>query len=70
MPCVMQQTLTVVHTCIRKTGLSVNHGKIDVIPFTRRYKWNTSRTLKLRGQQLEISERVKYLQIILGKLLE
>ena len=35
----------------------------------RRYKWNTTRTQKLSGQQLEISKRAKYQGLILVKKL-
>ena len=47
----------------------MNPGKNDVVIFTSRYKWSTTRTLKLRGQRLEISSRAKYLGVILDKKL-
>ena len=62
---VMQQTLKVVDTWCQTTRLSVNPGKTDVVIFTRRYKWSTTRTLVLKWQRLEISKRAKYLGVIL-----
>ena len=66
---VMQQTLKVVDTWCQTTGLSVNPGKTDVVIFTRRYKWSTTRTLIIKGQRLEISKRAKYLGVILDNKL-
>ena len=43
----------------------MNPGKTDVVIFTKRYKWSTTRTLVLKGQPLEISKRAKYLGVIL-----
>ena len=54
---VMQQTLKVVNTWYRTIGLWENPGKTDVVIFTRRNKWRTTRTLELKGQRLEISKR-------------
>ena len=54
---VMQQALGIVDTWYRKTGLSVNPNKTDVVVFTRRYKWGTTSTLKLGDQQLKITEQ-------------
>ena len=62
---VMQQTLKVVDTWCRTTGLSVNPGKTDVVIFTRRYKWSATIILELKGQSLEISKHAKYLGVIL-----
>ena len=45
---VMQQTLKVVDTWCRTTGLLVNPGKTDVVIFTRRYKWSRTRKLELK----------------------
>ena len=56
---VMPQTLKIVDTWCRTTGLSVNPGKTDVVIFTKRYKWSTTRTLELRVQRLEISKHAK-----------
>ena len=47
----------------------MNTGDTDVGICTRRYKWNTTGKLKLRGQLLDISERAKYLEDILDKKL-
>ena len=66
---VIQQALKVVDTWCRTTGLSVNPGKTEVVIFTRRYKWSTTRTLELKGQRLEASKRAKYLGVILDKKL-
>ena len=66
---VMQQTLKVVDTWCRSTGLSVNLGKTDVVIFTRRYKWSTTRTLELKKQRLEISKSAKYLEVIIDNKL-
>ena len=49
---VMQQTLKVVDTRCRTIGLSVNPGKPDVVIFTRRHKWSTTRILELKKQRL------------------
>ena len=40
-----------------------------MVVFTRRYKWRTTGTLKLGGQQLKIIEQAKYLGVILDKKL-
>ena len=66
---VMQQALGIVDTWCKKSGLSVNPNKTEVVVFTRRYKWRTTRTLKLGGQQLKINEQAKYLEFILDKKL-
>ena len=57
----MQQTLGIVDTWCKKTGLSINPNKTEVVVFTRRYKWRITSTLKLGGQQLKINEQAKYL---------
>ena len=64
---VVQQTLKVVDTWCQTTGLSVNTGKTDVVIFTRRYTWNTTRKLVLKEQRLEISKRGKYLESYPGQ---
>ena len=66
---VMQQAVGIVDTWCKKTGLLVNPNKTEVVVFTRRYKWRTTSTLKLGGQQLKINEQAKYLGVILDKKL-
>ena len=66
---VMQQTLKVVDTWCQTTGLSVNPGRTNVVIFTKRYKWSTTRKLVLKGQRLEISKRAKYPGVILDNKL-
>ena len=66
---VMQQTLKVVDTWCRTTRLSVNPGNTEVVIFAWRYKWTTTRTLKVKGQRLEIFKHANYLGVILDKKL-
>ena len=47
----------------------MNPGKTDIVTFSRRYKWSTTRTVDVKGQHLEISKRAKYLGVILDNKL-
>ena len=50
---IMQQAQGIEDTWCRKTRLSVNTKKTDVVVFTRSNKWGTTDTLKLGGQPTE-----------------
>ena len=64
---VLQPALEVVNTLCGQTGLSVIPGKMVIIVFTRRYRWKTIGSPKLREQRLTITENAKYLGFILNK---
>ena len=40
-----------------------------MVEFTMQHKWGNTSTLKLDGQHLEITERAKYLGVLLDKTL-
>ena len=62
---IMQRILHDIENWCLARDLSVNPGKTELVLFTRRYKPDRIKTLSFFNQQLELSEQVKYLGVIL-----
>jgi len=66
---VMQRALTLVDSWCNTTGLSINPSKIEVVVFTKNYKWDRNCSLKVAGQNLDYVDSAKYLGVILDSKL-
>jgi len=66
---VMQQALNVVIKWAAKEGLNISPQKTAIVPFTKRKKTEGLGPLILYGKELEMLDRVKYLDVILDSKL-
>lgn len=60
----MQQALNLTHSWCIKEGLSINPSKVVIVPFTKRRKFNLE-SLRLGSVEIQLSDQVKYLGVIL-----
>ena len=65
----METALATLSSWAVECGLSVNPTKTELVLFTRKYKIPNLRPPKLNNVRLEISDRAKYLGVILDKKL-
>jgi ribonuclease HI len=65
----MQRALSIVDQWCAENGLAVNPTKIELVLFTRRRKLDGYRAPTLRGRELVLSDRVKFLGVHLDKKL-
>ncbi len=63
------RALNIVGRWCERAGLSINPGKVVVVPFTRRRRLEGLAPLRLQGTTLRIDNQVKYLGVILDQKL-
>ena len=61
----LSRALKIVDNWCEEAGLSINPGKVAIVPFTRRRSIGGMVPLKVQGTNIELSKQVKYLGVIL-----
>lgn len=61
----MQQALNNIIRWIVEEGINLNSSKPTIVAFTKRTKLQGLGTLKHRGDELQVSREVNYLEVIL-----
>jgi hypothetical protein len=61
----MEHDLKMTHRWCKAKGLVVNPQKSNITTFTTKYKPKTIETLRLEGQEIAVTNTIKYLGILL-----